>query len=118
MADFPKLKTGVQAQYPLTRELTSTTRVLPFLDGTEQRYTLKRPRRRWVVDLTMLDEGEAAVVEAFVQSHLETLETFTFTDPWSGAAYASCVLENPEQTVRALAEGRCQTSVTIAEGAD
>jgi hypothetical protein len=117
MAEFPKLKTGARAQYPLTSELSMTTRVLPFLDGAEQRYPVKRARRRWVVELEMLDESEAAVVEQFVRTHLETLETFTFTDPWSGTAYTGCVLENAAQLVTALAEGRCRTSVAIAEGA-
>lgn len=117
MAEFPKLKTGAVAQYPLGREVESRTRVLEFLDGAEQRIRLSKPRRRWRIALEMLDEGEAARIDAFVAQHLETLESFVFTDPFSGVRYESCVVEGDGHEVRAESGWRCGMTLTIAEEA-
>ncbi len=118
MAEFPKLKTGAVVQYPMTRELRIKTRVLPFIDGSEQRYLMEKPRRRWVIQLDALDEGEAARIDEFVRQHFETLESFLFTDPWSGATYARCVVEGSGHGFAAASATVCGMSLTIAEEAD
>lgn len=115
MAEFPRLKTGAVAQYGLSRELRGAVRVLAFLDGTEQRYRMTRNRRRWTIALDQLDEGEAAAVDGFVRRHLETLESFAFTDPWNGATYAACVVEAQEHELEARAAGDCRIRLTVAE---
>jgi phage-related protein len=115
MAEFPRLKTGAVAQYGMGRELRGAVRVLEFLDGGEQRYVLQRQRRRWTIVLDQLDEGEAAEVEEFVRRHLETLEPFGFTDPWSGVTYGGCVVEEPEHAMEAWAAGECRIRLTVVE---
>lgn len=115
MVEFPKLKTGAVAQYGLQRELRGAIRVLSFLDGTEQRYRLEKARRRWKVKLEKLDEGEASAVDDFVRAHLTTLESFSFTDPWSGVTFNNCVVEASGHEVEALAAGNCRVELTIAE---
>ncbi len=115
MAEFPKLKTGAVAQYGASRELRGVIRVLAFLDGTEQRYRLEKSRRRWTIALDKLDEGEAAAVDDFVRRHLETLESFSFTDPWSGVTYAGCAVEAWEHELEAWAAGDCRIQLTVSE---
>lgn len=115
MAEFPRLKTGAVSQYGLSRELRGAVRVLPFLDGTEQRYRKEKSRRRWTIALDRLDEGEAAAVDNFVRRHLETLENFSFTDPWSGATHTGCAVEATEHELEAWAAGDLRIRLTVAE---
>jgi len=117
MAEFPKLKTGAVAQYPMMREVRVRTRVLPFIDGTEQRYLIEKPLRRWVIRLDALDEGEAVGIDEFVRRHLETLESFAFTDPWSGVTYPQCVVEGSGHGLAAASESTCGLGLIVAEEA-
>jgi hypothetical protein len=115
MAEFPKLKTGAVAQYPLNREVRGSVRVLPFVDGTEQRYRSERIRRKWRIELDQLDEGESSILDDFVRTHLETLESFEFTDPWSGITYPRCAVEGDEHELEAWAAGNCRISLVVTE---
>ncbi|MBI4893440.1 MAG: phage tail protein [Acidobacteria bacterium] len=115
MLVFPKLRTGAAAQYGVRRGVTGEVRVLPFVDGTEQRYPLKRQRRRWRIRLDQLDEGEAGAVEEFVRRHMATLEPFEFTDPQTGAVYAQCVVEGDGHELEAWAAGDSRVDITISE---
>lgn len=115
MPEFPKLKTEAVAQYPLGRETRAGTKVVEFLDGGSQRFAAQRMRRRWVVRLAQLDEGEAARMAAFAWQYLSTLEAFSFTDPWDGTMYAQCVLEGDTAVVRAAAAGQCSIELVVAE---
>ncbi|MEN6534422.1 MAG: DUF2460 domain-containing protein [Bryobacteraceae bacterium] len=95
MADFPVLKTGAVAQYPASRAIEYSTRVLWFVDGSEQRYRQHAAAtRRWVIELSLLDEEEMASIEAFFQSEQGQFGNFAFTDPFSGTTYSNCNLEN------------------------
>ncbi len=116
MAEFPKLKTGVVAQYPLTREIRTATRVLPFVDGTMQRYAMQPTRRRWRVRLEELDEGEAARVDAFARQYLLTLEPFAFEDPMDGTRYENCVLERDSVQWRAESDWLCGMELVVMAG--
>ncbi|WP_321474480.1 hypothetical protein [uncultured Paludibaculum sp.] len=115
MPEFPSLKTGAVAQYPLGRGIRTGTTVVEFLDGGEQRFSSQRMRRRWVVRMEQLDEGEAMRVAAFASQYLNTLEPFRFTDPWNGAVYERCVLEGEEATVRAVSQMDCGVALVVAE---
>lgn len=118
MLEFPKLKTGVSAQYGLWSEVRAKTRVMEFIDGSEQRYRVTKPRRRWVVRLEQLDEGEAARVEEFARRHFETLESFRFTDPVSGSVHDGCVLEGTSREVEARSRENCGLKLVVAEGVE
>lgn len=115
MPEFPRLNSGVTTQYPFRRIVRRSVRTLKFLDGSEQRYATTRQGRRWVVDLTLLAEGEAARVDEFARQYFDTQEQFAFVDPVDGQTYSSCVLEGGEQWLRAEGEGRQMTRLTIAE---
>jgi hypothetical protein len=115
MLEFPRLKTGVAVQYPVEYAADSPVRAFTFLDGTQQRFVRKRIRRRWIVRLDQLDEGEAARLEEFAKRHFQTLEPFEFVDPRTGVAYSPCLLEGGEQHVQALGPGRSGATLVIVE---
>ena len=93
MGDFPKLRTGVVAQYPATRELRFSTSVRNFLDGSEQRYRdLRGGRRGWVISLSQLDERELAELTDFFEQRQGRFGTFDFEDPWAGTVVSGCRL--------------------------
>lgn len=115
MPEFPRLKSGVTTQYPLRRTFRRRVRTLTFLDGGEQRYAAARQGRRWVVDLALLTEKEAARMDEFARQYFDTLEPFAFVDPVDGREYARCVLEGDAQWLRAEGEGRQATRLVIAE---
>ena len=115
MQEFPKLSSGVTAQYPIRRTLRRRVRTLTFLDGGEQRYAVTRQGRRWVVDLALLAEDEAARMDEFARQYFDTLEPFPFVDPVDGREFARCVLEGGEHWLRAEGEGRQVTRLVIAE---
>ncbi len=115
MPEFPRLNSNVTAQYPLRRIMRQRVRTLTFLDGGEQRYALERSGRRWLVDLALLTEEEAARVDEFAQQYFDTLEPFSFVDPVDGRQFPKCVLEGDEHWLRAEGEGRQATRLVIAE---
>ncbi len=115
MPEFPKLNSGVTAQYPCRRIYRRVVRTLTFLDGGEQRYAMAKQGRRWVVDLALLAEDEAARMDEFARQYFDTLEPFAFVDPVDGRVFATCVLEGGEQWLRAEGERRQVTRLVIAE---
>src|SRR3989304_5260454 len=91
---FPVLRTGAAAQYPLQREVRHSAEVVRFLDGSEQAYQNQAgPRYRWILDLSLLDDGEIAKLKAFFEQQKGRWGAFSFTDPWSGVTYTTCSFE-------------------------
>jgi len=115
MPEFPKLSSGATVQYPLRRVFFRSVRTLTFLDGCEQRFAAIRPIRRWMVNLALLTEDEAARVDEFVRQYFDTLEPFEFVDPVDGRSYSRCVLEGEENLFRAEGDSRLMTALLIAE---
>ena len=119
MANFPVLKSGAVAQYPMTRALEYSTRVFRFLDGTEQRFRdHKRPVRTWVIRLELLDEAEMAAIEDFFLSEQGRLGSFSFTDPRDGAVYPDCSLESDAVELDYRETMRGTTMLTVKENMD
>lgn len=115
MLQFPRLKTGVQAQHPLQRAHECPVRVLTFLDGKEQRFPVRRGRKSWTIYLDQLDEREAADVEAFARLHFVTLEPFEFTDPATGRKHGPCRLAGSALEVLCAGRGRLGATLVIVE---
>lgn len=116
MAEFPKLKTGAVAQYPLEVSNAYATRILQFVDGTEQRYRERGPAlRRWVIRLDLLDEAESAALEEFVAAQQGRLGDFTFVDPSDQQEYPSCSLASDAAEMIYASEGRRTTRMVIRE---
>jgi hypothetical protein len=113
MAAFPKLKTGAVAQYPITRELRAQNQTLRFVDGGQQRYRdAKGVRKRWLIQLELLDEGELAAVEEFFLEVQGAYGSFVFVDPWDGQVYEGCRLENDDAAFTSI--GEMQSTATLA----
>ncbi len=116
MSDFPLLKTGAVLQYPARKELAFSTRVLRFLDGSEQRFReYGAPLRRWVIQLDLLDEAELSALERFFQTQQGALGDFSFTDPWDGTEYESCSIADDACAWEYVREGRGRTMLVIKE---
>ena len=84
MANFPTLKTGAVAQYPLVTASRFSDAggaisgwkpaTIPALMGN--------PLRQWSMKLDLLDDEELSAVIAFVEQ--QGSATFAFTDPVTG----------------------------------
>jgi hypothetical protein len=114
MAEFPKLKTGVIAQYPVVRESRFQTIVSRFVDGSEQRYRDHRGgRRRWIVRLSQLDEGELQALGEFFSEQQGRLGGFDFEDPWTGNVVANCRFDEDEWSASSEQEWDRRTQVVV-----
>lgn len=116
MPSFPPLKTNAVAQYPASKAIAFRNQALRFLDGGEQRYRDSAgPLRRWQIRLTALDESEMAALETFFAESQGAAGSFSFTDPWDGAVYPDCSLENDGMTLQWSGELQGRTSLTIVQ---
>lgn len=116
MANFPALKTGAVAQYGSDRSRQYSTRVLRFLDGSEQRFpAYGAPLMRWVIRLDLLDESELENLEQFFQDEGGRAGSFSFTDPWDGTVYASCSFDSDELTLQFQGIARGKTQIAVKE---
>lgn len=116
MSTFPLLKTGAVTQYPASVIQQYGTDLVIFLDGTEQRNRrLPGPAKRWVIDLSQLDDDEARRVEAFFLSQSGSYGSFSFSDPWSGTTYTDCSFEEDVLVLRFEAQDRAQLRLTVLE---
>jgi hypothetical protein len=116
MGNFPLLRTGAVLQYPATRHIQTSTCVLRFVDGTEQRFRdYQRPIRRWTVRLDLLDETEMKAMEEFLVSQQGQSGSFSFTDPWDGIEYANCSLECDVVPMESGGPFRGRTALVVRE---
>jgi len=117
--DFPTLKTGAIAQYPMLRGNRHRSNVLRFADGSEQRFAdSARGLHRWTLRLDLLDDSEAKSLDDFFVLIGGRFGTFSFRDPADGAVYPNCSLEQDTLTLLWRGEARIATSVTIRENGD
>ncbi len=116
MSTFPLLKTGAVMQYPAVSVQQYGTDLIVFLDGTEQRSRkLSGPARRWVLDLTMLDESEVRNLEEFFLSQAGSYGSFSFIDPWSGTVYTNCSFADDTLPMSFEAQDRAKMRLTVVE---
>lgn len=113
MPEFPLLKTGVVAQYPLEMGLKRQTAVLSYVDGSEQRFPLQRRTvRRWKLQLSHLDEREAAVLDAFLVQQGGAAQPFVFRDPTTGISHTNCFLDGEDAAWEW--EGEARSAITLS----
>ncbi|MBE0656382.1 MAG: hypothetical protein IH602_01765 [Bryobacteraceae bacterium] len=115
--EFPLLKTGAVAQDGLEIGRRRLTRVLRYVDGSEQTVKVRRGQRRWTVRLTQLDEAELARVAEFVETLRGETGSFAFTDPRSGVRHEACRLEGSEFELRLVEMGGGRAELRIVEEA-
>ncbi|MCZ2076795.1 MAG: DUF2460 domain-containing protein [Bryobacteraceae bacterium] len=116
MAEFPKLRTGAVMQYPAGRSAEYSTRVLRFLDGSEQRFRFyPGAMRKWIIRLDHLEDPEIKALADFFRARQGSLDQFQFTDPTDDTQYENCSLEDDGFEIDASAEGRSGTVLVIRQ---
>lgn len=116
MGQFPKLRTGAAAQYPSGLENRYASEIVRFLDNSEQRYRdAAAPRRRWVIRLSQLDEGELAALANFFHAQQGRLGRFDFEDPWTGAVISGCRFDQDQFHAEFTGEFGCECVVQVIE---
>ena len=116
MPAFPKLKTGVVAQYPLNRERSFDSERIRFVDMGEQAYSERASAlRRWRLEYSQLDDTEVATICEFFSEMRGALDRFDFEDPETLETVANCRFDQEELEVERNAEHDGRLSVTIAE---
>jgi hypothetical protein len=104
------------AQYPARRMRQFSTRVMRFLDGSEQRFRVfGAALKKWTIPLALLDDAELAQVVAFFAERGGRAGTFSFTDPWDGTVYPDCSFDEDLLEAEFGGADRGRTSVTIRE---
>lgn len=113
MAEFPILKTGALAQDGLERGHRTRTRVMRYVDGSQQAVKTRRGRKRWTVKLERLDEGELAQVSELVETARGETGTFAFTDPKTGVRHETCRIEGGdfEAYLAGVGDGRAELKI-------
>ncbi len=116
MATFPKLKTGVAAQYPLDRESAFDSERVRFVDMGEQVYTGRsQSRRSWRLELSQLDETEVAEICEFFAEMRGAFGRFDFEDPETLEVVVDCRFDQEELEVERLDEYDGRVSVAVVE---
>lgn len=116
MADFPLLKTGAIAQYPVERTAHRRTVVLTYVDGGQQSYRDDAgTQREWRIQLRLLDEDETAALERFFLEQKGTYGRFSFTDPWDGTVYPDCSFADDTALFHYESPLRSKASLTVKQ---
>jgi hypothetical protein len=116
MSDFPTLKTGAVLQYPAQRRTQFSTKVLRFVDGSEQRFqNYPTPLRRWLIQIDLLDQAELHSLREFFRTQNGAAGSFSFIDPWDGTTYPTCSLGSDELTEELQDELKGKTSLTVQQ---
>jgi hypothetical protein len=114
MAAFPRVGNRAVAQYPSARRVESSTTVLEYLDGTEQRFRNRAaPATHWLIRLSDVPAEELVAIEVFFLEQQGQYGSFSFTDPWDGTEYPDCSFESDELHADSFAEGRSSTTLII-----
>ena len=113
---FPLLKTGAAAQYPASRTISYSSRVIRFLDGSDQRYRdYSGPLHKWTLPLTVLDDTELSTLEQFVVAQEGRFGSFSFADPWTQVQYSSCSMNQEGLDYVLTQEARGAAGVVLQE---
>ncbi|MDP9053232.1 MAG: DUF2460 domain-containing protein [Acidobacteriota bacterium] len=114
--NFPILKTGAVAQYPLGTSIRFSTQAVRFLDGSQQKFRLYGGAlRRWTVKFASLDETELSALIDFVDE--QGSAPFSFIDPVSGNPVANCVISGDSFDATMTEEMEGKASLDIEERA-
>ncbi len=110
------MKSGAFQQYPASRSFEFVTQIQGFLDGTEQRYRSSASAlHKWVIELSLLDNGEISSLDQFFLDQQGSFESFSFTDPWDGTVYPDCCLAADQFSTNFQDELRANTKLVVRE---
>ncbi len=116
MAQFPTLKTGAVAQYPVAVSLGYRADIVSFLDGSEQRFrNSPSTLHEWEIPLAQLDEAELANIQQFFLANQGGTAAFAFKDPASGITYPNCSIAGDAMNFKYAGPLSGQTRLFIRE---
>ncbi len=116
MPDFPLLSTGAVMQYPARRTASFVTRVVRFLDGSEQRFKVwPAPLLSWVIRLDLLTEEELNALREFFRERTGRAQDFRFVDPWDESVHEHCTFDSDQFEVTLLGEGNGESKFVIRQ---
>lgn len=115
MNQFPTLASGAYAQRGSSTTTKTRSRVLRYLDGSEQRYTVTPQQRYWTLHLDRITPEEARTIVNFYEQQRGMAGIFTFTDPWTGEVIQRCSFDLPACETQSLAENSCKMRLVIKE---
>lgn len=117
--EFPRLKTAAVQQYGSSVSSRFATRVLRFVDGTEQRFPVEKGAgKKWVLRYAQLAEGELAALDDFFLAMQGPTQEFTFEDPETGVRHERCRLMREELALHLDAEHGGSLEIEIVEVID
>jgi hypothetical protein len=92
MADFPNLKSGYLSTYPLVHETHCPTRILQFLDDSEQRFAIAKPLHRFTLTYHEIDGYDLGLLRTFWESMKGQYDA-TWQFAWQSGAITGCRFE-------------------------
>jgi hypothetical protein len=115
MADYPNLSTGKIARYPLVRTVSYRTRVLTFLNGAQQRWSVRKPLLSpLILTYTNIKRADRTTLENFFKSMKGAFD-HTFTLTLDGTAYLNCYFDQDEMVWTEQKPNRWSTTVKIRQ---
>lgn len=113
---FPLLKTGAVAQYPASTSISYSSRVIRFLDGSDQRYRdYSSPLHKWALLLNLLDDAELSALEQFVVTQEGRFGNFAFAEPGTQVQYSSCSINQEGLDYVLTQEARGAAGIVVQE---
>lgn len=114
MTLFPRLSTGAIAQYPSSVRAETSTRILRYIDGSEQRFReIAGTARFWTLRLDQVTELEMSAMEEFFVAQQGRFGQFTFVDPFDGTEYPNCSFDADSIRSQIFGEDWAGTTLTI-----
>ena len=116
MPAFPLLSSGAVSQYPLGMGVSQASAVLRFLDGSDQRFSVRgKPLRRWHVQVNLLSDAEIEALEEFFAGQNGDYTPFSFPDPLSGQLVPNCRIGDARFLSQYVAAGAASASFWVVE---
>jgi hypothetical protein len=102
---YPTINGGVRVQLPFGSSLDFRTERNDMPDGKRiSRYVWATPLRRWRLEYPVITDAEVTAIVDHYLANGGPVNSFSFTDPNTSAAYANCRFsEAPIQIVRVCA---------------
>lgn len=113
MASFPTISSGVVTRYPLTRASVARTKVIEFVDNTEQRYIDGTPSDKFRLQFDRLATADMLTLQTFYSS-----TKGAFDQTWSITigpdTIISCFFDADEFSATEASEGQWTVSLDVS----
>ena len=115
-AVFPNISTGDVCLYPVTQTLAMPTRVIRFLDDTEQRWRSADPLNSWVLTYNRILWADIVTLQNFFNTVKGAFDS-TWTFPFLGTNYTSMCFDQDDFSAVESDPGRYTVSLKLRQTA-